>query len=123
MEINKNARSIMPKIPVLLRILLLIALTYFGFMLLIDVSVSLWLKIPIALYIISIYILSIRENKILDIVNNILELFILGWVFAYSLMNLNIITPIINLNIITPIIIMLLMGYSFNNLLKEYVGD
>jgi len=83
-------------------------------MLLIDVSVSLWLKIPIALYIISIYILSIRENKILDIVNNILELFILGWVFAYSLMNLN---------IITPIIIMLLMGYSFNNLLKEYVGD
>jgi len=114
MEINKNARSIMPKIPVLLRILLLIALTYFGFMLLIDVSVSLWLKIPIALYIISIYILSIRENKILDIVNNILELFILGWVFAYSLMNLN---------IITPIIIMLLMGYSFNNLLKEYVGD
>ena len=104
----------MPKIPVLLRILLLIALTYFGFMLLIDVSVSLWLKIPIALYIISIYILSIRENKILDIVNNILELFILGWVFAYSLMNLN---------IITPIIIMLLMGYSFNNLLKEYVGD
>src|SRR3990167_8944501 len=123
MEINKNARSIMPKIPVLLRILLLIALTYFGFMLLIDVSVSLWLKIPIALYIISIYILSIRENKILDTVNNILELFILGWVFAYSLMNLNIITPIINLNIITPIIIMLLMGYSFNNLLKEYVGD
>jgi|SRR3989344_1292866 len=114
MEINKNARSIMPKIPVLLRILLLIALTYFGFMLLIDVSVSLWLKIPIALYIISIYILSIRENKILDTVNNILELFILGWVFAYSLMNLN---------IITPIIIMLLMGYSFNNLLKEYVGD
>ena len=107
MKLNQHAR-------ILLRVLLLGVVTYFGFMLLIDVSVSLWLKIPIALYIISIYILSIRENKILDTVNNILELFILGWVFAYSLMNLN---------IITPIIIMLLMGYSFNNLLKEYVGD